>query len=327
MLHSIMPELPRHYPLPSHTMTRSLISLLALSAAPVFAASGELKAAAQKLSETHRDAVVWITVIAKTSMTTDGDAPQQIKAALQGQDKETKSEATGTVVDASGLIVTSLAAIDKGSVVDGKTINTPMGPIKIKSATEIKEVKVIMPDGTEIPGDLVMKDADLGLGFIKVRMDSKEAQGVTFKSVDLADSAPGTMLDDCIGLGRLDDNLNREPSVITSEITGITTKPRTFYRVMTDATGTPVFLSSGKLLGISVVRQPRGNIEGGSVQMSPVVLPAADVLKVAEQAKTAKPEEKKPEPAEEKKEETKEEKPEEPKKEEPKPDGAASKDS
>lgn len=280
-------------------MIRHLISLL-LTVAPAAAASGELKGAAQKLTETHRDAVVWISVIAKTSMTVDGDAPQQIKAALQGQDKESKSEATGTVVDASGLIVTSLAAIDRASVVDGKTVNTPMGPVKIKSATEIKEVKIIMPDGTEIPGDLVLKDADLGLGFIRVRASSKEAEGVIFKSVDLADSAPGTLLDDCIGLGRLDDNLNRDASVITSEITGITTKPRTFYRVMTDSTGTPVFLSSGKLLGISVIRQPRGSIDGGSLQMSPVVLPAADVLKVAEQAKTARPvqpEEKKDAPA------------------------------
>ncbi len=308
-------------------MKRILLSTVLL-ATPALAANGELKAAAQKLSDAHKDAIVWLTVIAKTSMTTEGDAPPQIKAALQGQDRETKSEATGTVVDASGLIVTSLAAIDKGSVVDGKTVNTPSGPIKLKSTTEIKEVKIIMPDGTEIPGDLVMKDTDLGLGFIKVRSDSKEAQGVTFHSIDLADSSPGAILDDCIGLGRLDENLNREPSIITTEISGITTKPRTFYRVMTDATGCPIFLSTGKLLGISVMRQPRGDIDGGSVQMSPVVLPAADVAKVAEQAKNAKPvvPEKKEEAAEEKKDT----KPEEEKKEEPAPekkDAGASKDS
>lgn len=299
-----------------------------LAATPALAANGELKAAAQKLSEAHKDSIVWLSVIAKTSMSVDGDAPQQIKAALAGQDKETKSEATGTLVDASGLIVTSLAAIDRGSVVDGKTINTPSGPIKLKSTTEIKEVKIIMPDGTEIPGDLVMKDADLGLGFIKVRSDSKEAQGVTFHSIDLADSAPGAMLDDCIGLGRLDENLNREPSIITTEISGITTKPRTFYRVMTDATGCPIFLSSGKLLGISVMRQPRGDLEGGAVQLSPVVLPAADVAKVAEQARNAKPvvAAEKKEPADEEK---KEDKPEE-KKDAPAPekkDEGASKDS
>ena len=286
-------------------MKHLLISSLLL-ATPALAANGELKAAAQRLSDAHKDSIVWLSVIAKTSMTTDGDAPAQIKAALQAQDKETKSEATGTVVDASGLIVTSLAAIDKGSVVDGKTVNTPMGPIKLRSTTEIKEVKIIMPDGTEIPGDLVMKDADLGLGFVKVRSDSKEAQGVTFHSIDLNDSSPGAMLDDCIGLGRLDENLNREASIITSEISGITTKPRTFYRVMTDATGCPIFLSTGKLLGISVMRQPRGDIDGGAMQISPVVLPAADVAKVAEQAKNAKPvapAEKKEEAAEVKKDE------------------------
>jgi Trypsin-like peptidase domain len=301
-------------------MTRIVLGTLLL-ATQALAASGELKAAAQKLSDAHRDSIVWLSVIAKTSMTTEGDAPQQLKAALQAQDKETKSEAIGTVVDPSGLVVTSLASIDKGSVVDGKTINTPMGPIKLKSNTEIKEVKVIMPDGTELPGDLVMKDVDLGLGFVKVRTDSKEAQGVTFQSINLADSARGAMLDDCIGLGRLDENLNREASIITTEITGITTKPRTFYRVMTDATGCPIFLSTGKLLGISVMRQPRSDLGDGSMQMTPVVLPAADVAKVAEQAKSAKavaaaekkeeagakkegkPEEKKPEtaPAPEKK--------------------------
>ena len=136
-----------------------------------------------------------------------------------------------------------------------------------------------------LPGDLVMKDVDLGLGFVKVRTDSKEAQGVTFQSINLADSSRGAMLDDCIGLGRLDENLNREASIITTEITGITTKPRTFYRVMTDATGCPIFLSTGKLLGISVMRQPRADLGDGSMQMTPVVLPAADVAKVAEQAK------------------------------------------
>ena len=257
---------------PHQPMTRIVLGTLLL-ATQASAASGDLKAAAQKPSDAHRDSIVWLSVIAKTSMTTEGDAPQQLKAALQAQDKETKSEAIGTIVDPSGLVVTSLASIDKGSVVDGKTVNTPMGPIKLKSNTEIKEVKVIMPDGTEIPGDLVMKDVDLGLGFVKVRTDSKEAQGVTFQSINLADSSRGAMLDDCIGLGRLDENLNREASIITTEITGITTKPRTFYRVMTDATGGPIFLSTGKLLGISVMRQPRSDLGDGSMQMTPVVPP------------------------------------------------------
>ena len=279
-----------------------LATALASTVSSLCAASGEMKATGQKLSAEHGESVVWLSVIAKTSMSVDGDAPAQVKASLAGQDKESRSEALGTIVDASGLIVTSLSSVDRSSMVDGKTVNTPMGPIKLKAVSEIKEVKVIMPDGTEIPADLVMKDTDLGLGFIKIRKDSKEAQGVTFKTVDLANSATGGLLDDCIGLGRLAENLNREASVITSEISGITTKPRTFYRVMTDTTGCPVFLSTGKLLGISVVRQSGGSLDSNEMKMSPVILPAADVAKVADQAKAAQPvaaktEETKPEEA------------------------------
>jgi hypothetical protein len=271
-------------------MIRTITTALLATSAPLFAANGELKAAAQKLSKDHGESIVWLTVISKTTMSVDGDAPAQIKNALASQDRENRAETTGTIVDASGLIVTSLPAIDRSSVMDGKTINTPSGPIKLKANSEIKEVKVIMPDGTEIPGDLVLKDADLGLGFIKMRADSPEAKGVTFNAINLADAATGSLLDDIIALGRLDQNLNREASVSTSEISGITTKPRTFYRLVnSDATGCPVYLASGKLLGISVVRQPSGPVEGGAISLAPVVLPAADVSKVAEQAKKAEP--------------------------------------
>ncbi|HEX2747621.1 MAG TPA: serine protease [Verrucomicrobiales bacterium] len=300
---------------------------LLATAAPLFAASGELKTAAQKLSKDHGESIVWLTVISKTIMSVDGDAPAQLKAALASQDKESRSEATGTIVDATGLIVTSLPSIDKSAVMDGKTVNTPAGPIKLKASSEIKEVKVIMADGTEIPADLVLKDADLGLGFIKVRMDSPEAKGVTFNAINLADSSPGALVDDCIALGRLDQNLNREASVSTSEISGITTKPRTFYRLVNnDSSGCPVFLASGKLLGISVVRQPSGTLEGGTISLAPVVLPAADVSKIAEQAKTAQPikTEAAPKKDEEKKDgDKKDEKKSDEKKDEPKKDASS----
>ncbi|MBK1826501.1 S1 family peptidase [Haloferula rosea] len=271
------------------TMLRFLAPAL-IACAPAQAATGELHATATQLHETHADSVVWLNVIAKTSMSVDGDAPAQLKAQLSAQDRETTTETTGTFISKDGLIVTALAQLDQSSLVDGQTVNSPMGPIKLKAKSEVKEIKVIMPDGTEIPADLVLKDTDLGLGFVKLRMDSDEADGVEIKAIDLANSAKGSLLDDCIGLGRLDDSMNREPSVITSEISGITTKPRTFYRVNADAIGSPIFLSNGKLLGITVVRKPAGNLSGSNTKLTPVVLPAADVAKIAEQAKDAEPE-------------------------------------
>jgi S1-C subfamily serine protease len=271
-------------------MFRTIALALAATTALASASSAELRAAAKKISAEHKDAVVWLSVLAKSSMTADGDVPAQIKTMLAAQEKEEKSEVTGTVIDASGMIVTALGGLDKSSVVDGQTVNTPMGAIKLKATSEIKEVKVITADGSEIPADLVLKDADLGLAFIKVRMDSEEAKGVEFQAINLADSAKGEVLDECIALGRLDESLNREASMVTSEISGITTRPRTFYRVATDAIGCPIYLANGKLLGVSVLRNPKGNSSRtGQIQISPVILPAADIAKVAEQAKEAKP--------------------------------------
>jgi len=271
-------------------MFRTIALALAATTTLASASSAELRETAKKISAEHKDAVVWLSVLAKSSMTADGDVPAQIKQMLAAQEKEEKSEVTGTVIDASGMIVTALGGLDKSSVVDGQTVNTPMGAIKLKATSEIKEVKVITADGSEIPADLVLKDADLGLAFIKVRMDSEEAKGVEFQAINLADSAKGEVLDECIALGRLDESLNREASMVTSEISGITTRPRTFYRVITDTIGCPVYLANGKLLGVSVLRSPKSNSSrSGQISVSPVILPAADIAKVAEQAKEAKP--------------------------------------
>lgn len=269
-------------------MIRLLTAALLSTSGLAMAASGGLHASATKLHENHRDAVVWLSVIAKVSMSADGDAPPQVKAQLAGQERETTIETTGTFIDESGLLVTALAQLDQSSMVDGKTVNTPMGAIKLKARSEIQEIKAIMPDGTEIPADLVLKDADLGLGFIKLRMDSDEAEGVEIQAIDLTDSGEGKLLDDCVALGRLDDSLQREPSVMTAEISGIVTRPRKLYRVRTDSIGCPVFLADGKLLGISVVRKPAGDI-GQNTNLSPVILPAAEVAKLAGQAKEAAP--------------------------------------
>ena len=279
-------------------MIRHLTLALAATTAFATASTAELRDTAKKLSDSHKDAVVWLSVLAKTTMGAEGEVPAQIKTMLAAQDKEEKSEVTGTVIDASGLIVTALGGLDKSSMVDGQTVNTAMGPIKLKASSEFKEIKVIMADGSEVPADLVMKDEDLGLAFVKVRSDSEEAKGVEFKAIDLADSAPGALLDECIALGRLDESLNREPSLLTSEISGMTVRPRMFYRVVTDAVGCPVFLANGKLLGVSVLRQPKGGSgRNGQIQVTPVILPAADVAKVAAQAKEAKPAAPAPAPA------------------------------
>jgi hypothetical protein len=274
---------------------KHLITALTLATATAFGASGELKTQAKQILEANQDAIVWLSVIVKQDISAEGEAASKIPPGAFGGGKDQKVEATGTVVDASGLIVASLGNISTAGMLDGQEIETPVGTVKLKTKTEIKEVKVITADGTEIPADVVMKDVDLDLAFFKIRADSPEAKGVTFKSVDLKNNTTVSVLDDVVVLGRMGADMNRQPMAYTSEVLGLVKKPREFISVQTLSQGIPVFTPDGKTVGISIIRKPAGGVKlnAGTAQMRPAVLPAKDVLKVAEQAKNAKPEEKK----------------------------------
>jgi S1-C subfamily serine protease len=274
--------------------SKFLLTLLCASALTVASrADDALNAAAKKIFAEKKDSVVWVTGIAKTSFATDSsqETPMNIP------DRETKVEALATIIDSSGLLVTALAQIDPSRSVNTRSLRrTTQGPAKVEATSTLKDVKVLMPDGTEIPAEVVMKDTDLDLAFVRVKAGSKEAKGVTFSAVDLANNAPGDILEDVVTLGRMDEGMNYAAHVTRGQINTLTTKPRLFLRAGGATAGCPTFLANGKLLGITAARFPSGKTPFA------VIIPAADVLQIAEQAKTAKPaaepEAKKPEAAE-----------------------------
>ena len=132
---------------------------------------------------------------------------------------------------------------------DGRTVNTPQGPIKISAKSDVKEVKILMPDGTETDAKIALKDTDLDLVFLK-----PEKPASNFKPVPLADTAPMNLLDDIIVIGRMSKELNREPMAATGEIISVIKKPRLFGKISAPATGMPVFNDQGKFLGIGINR-------------------------------------------------------------------------
>jgi hypothetical protein len=81
----------------------------------------------------------------------------------------------------------------------------------------------------------------------------------------------------------MDEVLYRVPSVTRGQITTKTKKPREFLRATGASQGCPAFTSDGRLIGIAVNRWIRGK------SSYTVIIPAADVLEIAEQARAAKP--------------------------------------
>lgn len=265
---------------------KPVLSLTALAFALNAArAEEEITKASKKIFAEHQDAVVWVSAVSKLSIKTTGGTSNRGSI----PDQEKKVETAGTVIDPSGLVVTSLSTIDPSSAVDGQEFPTAGGTVRVSASAQIKDVKIIMPDGAEIPADEVMKDSDLDLVFIKARMDSPEAKGVKFKSIDLKKNADGHVLDEVAALGRTGEYFNRQPSVIPTVVTAEMKKPRHYLRIPTETIGGPVFNVYGKILGITVLRHVRTENASGQMNLQPVVLPAADILPVADAALKAKP--------------------------------------
>ena len=255
-------------------MKSRILLFTALLAAPLaHAADGSLRDKALALHTAHQDSVLFLSAVVEVEMTA-GDSP--------AKKEERKVEMLGTVIGKDGLIVVSLSTLDVASTIDGRMVNGPQGPMKLSAKGTTKEVKILMPDGTETAAKVAFKDTDLDLAFIR----PEKPEDVKLTALDTANSAPMALLDDVIVLGRLGKDLNRQSVVMTNEIVSLVTKPRTFGKIGAQALGMPVFNKEGKFLGIGINRfSPKGDTEGQGPMPSNVILPAADLLESAAQAK------------------------------------------
>lgn len=258
-------------------MKFSNILITAVLAAPFLsiasAADGPLREKALALSNSNKDSVLFLSAVVEIELSA-GDSPTK--------KEERKLEMIGTVISKDGLIVAPLSTLDAASAIDGRMVNTPKGPMKITAKGTTKEVKILMPDGTEVEAKVAFKDPDLDLAFIR----PEKLDGVKLTPIDTANSAKMSLLDDVIVLGRLGKDLDRAPVVFTSEVISLITKPRTFGKIGSQSLGMPVFNKDGKFLGIGINRfGAKGDSEGQGPVPSNVILPAEDLLESAAQAK------------------------------------------
>jgi hypothetical protein len=169
-----------------------------------------------------------------------------------------------------------------------------------KVQTEVSDIKMLLDDGTELPAEIVLRDNDLDLAFLRPK--TKPASPMT--AVDLSKSGPAQVLDEVVTLNRLNKAASRAYAASIEHIAAVIQKPRTFY--IPDATmsatslGCPAFLPDGRILGVFVIRAVSSEGEGTSnyrQNLTSIILPAEDILKGAKQAPDVKPDsEKKEEP-------------------------------
>ena len=223
-----------------------------------------------------------------------------IKVSYSGGSRSTENrqEIIGTVVDPSGLTVVALSACDPSDMYQRMVAQSSQYKVDI----EVTDLKILLDDGTEVPAQIVLRDKDLDLAFIRPK--SKPASPMP--AVDFSKSAPAQVLDEVITLNRLNSAAGRAYAVSVERISAVIQKPRTFYipdsRMTSTALGSPAFALDGSLVGVLVMRAVSAKSgSGGNLRdnTTSIILPAEDILKAAKQAPEAKAEaEKKEEPKE-----------------------------
>lgn len=247
----------------------------------------ELVEKGRAIFKANQQAVVIVQMVLKNKMSIGG----------MNRSGETRRDATGTVIDPSGLTVLALSSTDPAALIEAMM---PGGEeeMKFKMETELSDVKVVLADGTEVPAEVVLRDKDNDLAFIR----PKAKPATPMAALDLTQAGKADILDPVISLTRLGSAAGRAYSVSVERVSAIVTHPRTFYVPETTATtttmGAPAFTLDGKPLGIFVIRSLKnkdnsgmlGAMFGGGIQaesLTGIILPAQEILKAAKQVPAA----------------------------------------
>ena len=256
---------------PSCFLAIATLLLSASLAAPCRA--DELSEKGRAIFTKYKHSVVTLEVVQKAA--TPGHAA-----------REAKLEVTGTVVDPSGLIVVSLSACDPSELY--RRLSE-----EYKTEIEITDMKIMLEDGTELPAEIVLRDKDQDLAFVR----AKTKPASPMEAIDLTKSGTADVLDQVVTLNRLKQAAGRAYSASVERVSAVVRKPRTFY--IPDAAqsetslGSPAFSLNGSLVGVVVMRAVNAQSASNFRDcITAIILPAEDIAKSAAQAPAeAKPDE------------------------------------
>ena len=259
------------------------ISCMALVLCAGMATAEDLATQGRAVLTQHESALVTVQLVIKQSFSMLG---------MGGEEDESKIEVLGTVIDPTGLTVITLSASDPTALLS--SMLNCMAQDSFKMDSSVGDVKILLPDRTEVEASVVLRDREQDLAFVR----PKEKPAQPWAYVDLKDQAQAQVLDPIIMLTRMQQVANRVSGASLDRIRAVVEKPRTFYVLETSSAqsmlGAPVYTLSNKVLGICVMRTIKstasagcsgimGGLVGAMNNMAVIVCTAEDVLQSAEQ--------------------------------------------
>ncbi len=199
---------------------------------------------------------------------------------------ESTMEAGGTLVSPDGLTIVSDFTTQSPA-----TLFRGAGGPHIES--DVRDVKLVLQDGRELPARFVLRDGDLDVAFVAPTEPCGPLPVVRFEKGPVP--AP---LDDLIMVSLLGKTLGREVAVSTARVRAVVKKPRTFVvptaGVDVSNLGSPAFDEKGRPVGLVLLRRTPASAEemvslrSWSDRLTPVVLTAGDIQDLVTQATAAR---------------------------------------
>lgn len=200
---------------------------------------------------------------------------------MGSQKHDSTIDTLATIVNSSGLVVTSYSMLDAVYLTPSVEQMGQNGPMTIKLSGEIGEIRIRYADGTKVPAKVVLKDPEMDLAFL-MPTEKISAQ----KGLDKAPSAEADIFEQIIALKQASALAKYQPTLQIGRIAGILKKPQKLYITEDFGAGLPVFSVGGKLLGISLTRgEPQHYTQQGEPEAIPVVLPIKEVMSATKQIK------------------------------------------
>ena len=262
--------------------TLAALAALALAGAPAWGA--DEAAAGRKVARAWQDAVVTVRLVLST------------RVVMQGREvskSESTSVAAATVIDPSGLAVLSFSETDPTEAFRRMELGGE-DKFKFSMDSEMTDLKMRLSDGTEVPAEIVLRDKDLDMAFVRPSESLEEP----IPAVDLKKSAGLGALDTVVLLGRLGKVASWATSVTLDRVQAVVKKPRTFYipgaAAWNGQLGTPAFSLDGKIAGVLLLRRPPfggggfSAFQGSHMSELRVILPSEDIIEAAEQVPARK---------------------------------------
>lgn len=244
--------------------TRFAPVFIILLLAGVSGSSDETAEKGRAVLAAHKDAVVTVRTVLSLSF---GNSPE-----------ERTNEANGTVISADGLTVLSLTSVDPSNLM------SKMGSGRKEVVSKVTGMKMILADGSELDAEVVLRDVDLDLAFVRPLV--KPAAPMPY--VDLAAAGNPDVLDELVILAQLGQVARRAHSVLVERVETVIDKPRKFYVLGEHRARaivcSPAFTLDGAFVGIGVFRSITSDASGGmGDNVLVVIVCASDIQEAAQQ--------------------------------------------